>query len=121
MDERIEAMKQRIAQVNAETESLKELWLSVLPADWLPKDFQFKTWLRQADYYVVIYGIESTADRYNRKDQEAAEDDKPMEWNQHAAIRFVSGCIQQQKRRDEAEERKYAAMNGKGFQREEAE
>lgn len=114
MDDRIEATKQRIAKTNAETESLKELWLSVLPADWLPKDFQFKTWLRQADYYVVVYGIESTADRYNRKDQEAAEESKAMTWDAHAAIRFVSGCIQQQKKRDLAEEKAAeAAQNRK--------
>lgn len=106
--EHIAAMQQRIARLRAETESLKEVWNTFLPSEWLPSDRQFMTWLGKYDYSMNAYGIETASNRLNRKECEAGEE--PIQWNKDACVKFISGVMKQETLRGDAEDRKYAAM-----------
>ena len=110
--EHIAAMQQRIARLKAETESLKEVWNTFLPSEWLPSDRQFMVWLNKYSFHTAAYGIETASNRLNRKEIEAGEE--PIQWDKDECVRFASGVMKQQQFRDEDQDRKYAAMNGKG-------
>ena len=104
----IEAMRQRMAQLKAETDSLKEVWTVYLPSEWLPSDRQFMVWLGKYDYQMTAYGIETASNRLNRKECEAGEE--PIQWDKDACVKFISGVMKQETLRTDAEDRKYAAM-----------
>ncbi len=96
----VEALRLRTAQLKAETESLKELWLTLFPADWLPSDRQFMVWLNLYDFGSVSYGIETAANRLNRKEIEAEETTNELIWNKSEAVKFASGVMKKQEERD---------------------
>ena len=103
--EQIEAMRQRIARLKAETESLKELWQTVLPPEWLPSDRQFMVWLNKYDFAMTAYGIETAANNLNKKECDAAKQSTDVQWDKLACMSFVSGVMKQQRLRDEADAR----------------
>jgi hypothetical protein len=119
--DQIEAMRQRIARAKAEAESLKELWLTLLPAEWLPSERQFITWLNIYDFHTAAYGLETASNRLNRKEFEAEEKSAEVTWDKSACIRFASGVMKQQQYRDNPGGDKVAEKNanpgtGKGFE-----
>jgi hypothetical protein len=99
----VEAMRQRIARLKTETESLKELWFTVLPPDWLPSDRQFFTWLGKYDFQIVGYGIETASNRLNRKEIAAEKDGGEIQWSKDSCVSFASGVMKQQTLRGDNE------------------
>jgi hypothetical protein len=115
--DQIEAMRQRIAKVKSETASLKELWLTMLPAEWLPTDRQFMVWLNIYDFHTTAYGIETASQRLNKKECDAEQGNDEIQWDKNECVRFASGVMKQQQFRDnpgkdKMQDKLNAAMEG---------
>jgi hypothetical protein len=72
-----------------------ELWVAVLPVDWLPGHRQFLVWLRRYGLVLVEKGITVAAGKLQQVSKEA---NRP--WTADDAIRYASGVMARTQERD---------------------
>jgi hypothetical protein len=94
-------LRARLRVQEDEIDALMELWLAVLPVDWMPGHGQFLVWIQRYGLALVEKGITVAAGKLHQVTKEAQRT-----WTADDAIRYASGVMvrTQKKEREQRSE-----------------